>query len=410
MQKEEWELFIQEIAAEDPVAVVNPGTSLATIEKLEDYLGKRLPPSYRSLLQAADGFAIDNAFFNNLLNTHEVEWFSVANTFWIECYALDMADSFGDLYGMLQISSSIEGVLLLNPARIDESGEWEALLFANFVPGAERFPNLDTLLQHLFFPEKPFVELLRNEMEDPIRIDAPFFWANKPKEAYLRQIRDNQAKARAQAINALAFHADSESVLAIITCLNDEDELVQSTAAKFLKSFENAAPALESLIISNAGASAKLDAAESLQGMNVALADQAVSEICHFLQADAIPTDWAYLTDWAYRASRILGKTKNLLAIAPLASAIRYWLLAEGVAGFSPIATLDVDFRSFGANALPALKELVSDESVVVRLHALKLLEFDRSEASIALLEQASQDSCKEVSDLAKSFLKKTSS
>lgn len=282
MQKEEWELFIQEIAAEDPDAVVNPGASLATIEKLEDYLGKRLPPSYRSLLQAADGFAIDNAFFNNLLSAHEVEWFSVANTFWIECYALDMADSFGDLYGMLQISSSIEVVLLLNPARIDESGEWEALLFANFVPGAERFPNLDTLLQHLFFPEKPFVELLRNEMEDPIRIDAPLFWANKPKEVYLRQIRDNQAKARAQAINALAFYGDSESVSAIITCLTDEDELVQSTAAKFLKSFENAAPALESLIISNAGASAKLDAAESLQGMNVALADQAVSEICHF--------------------------------------------------------------------------------------------------------------------------------
>jgi HEAT repeat protein len=128
------------------------------------------------------------------------------------------------------------------------------------------------------------------------------------------------------------------------------------------------------------------------------------------LQADAILTDWAYLADWAYRASRILGKTKNLLAIAPLASAILYWLLADGVAGFSPISTLDADFRSFGANAVPALEELVSDESVVVRLHVIKLLEFAPSEAAIALLEQASCDSCKEVSDLAKRFLKKTSS
>lgn len=402
MQKEEWELFIQEIAAEDLEAVVNPGASLATIEKLEDYLGKRLPPSYRSLLQAADGFAIDNVFFNSLLNAHEVEWFSVANTFWIECYAVDMADSYGDLYGMLQISSSLEGVLLLNPARIDEFGEWEAILFASYVPGAERYPNIDTLLQRLFLPETANGEfMLRDEIADPIRVDAPLFWANKPKEVYLRQIRDNQAKARAQAINALAFFGDSESVAAIIACLVDEDELVQSTAAKFLKPFENAAPALESLIISNAAAGAKLDAAESLQGMNVVLSDQAVSEICYFLQADA------NLTDWAYRASRILGKTNNLLAIAPLASAIRYWLLADGVAGVSPIATLDVDFRSFGENAMPALKELVSDERVVVRLHATRLLEFARSEAAIALLEQASRDSSKEVSDLAKSFLKK---
>lgn len=404
MQKEEWELFIQEIAAEDPEAVVNPGASLATIEKLEDYLGKRLPPSYRSLLQAADGFAIDNAFFKNLLKAQEVEWFSVANTFWIECYALDMADSFGDLYGMLQISSTIDGVLLLNPARIDESGEWEALLFANFVPGAERFPNLDKLLQHLFFPQESFVEILRNEMEDPIRIDAPLFWANKPKEVYLRQIHDNQAKARAQAINALAFYGDSESVSAIITCLTDEDEFVQTIAARYLKRFEKAAPHLESLITSSAPAGAKLEAAESLQGMNLSLSDQAVLEICSWLQADAT------LSDLAYRASRILGKSGNLLAVSPLARAIRYWLLADGVAGLSPIATLDVDFRSFGANALPALKVLVSDESVVVRLHALKLLEFARTEAAIALLEQASRDSSKEVSDLAKSFLKKTAS
>lgn len=241
-------------------------------------------------------------------------------------------------------------------------------------------------------------------MEDPIRIDAPLFWANKPKEVYLRQIRDNQAKARAQAINALAFYGDSESVSAIITCLTDEDEFVQTTAARYLKRFEKAAPHLESLITSSAPASAKLEAAESLQGMNLSLSDQAVLEICSWLQADAT------LSDWAYRASRILGKSGNLLAVSPLAGAIRYWLLADGVAGLSPIATLDVDFRSFGANALPALKVLVSDESVVVRLHALKLLEFARTEAAIALLEQASRDSSKEVSDLAKSFLKKTAS
>ena len=48
---------------------------------------------------------------------------------------------------LVQVSDVGDGVYLLNPEAVTPDGEWEAWFFANWVPGARRYPSFAHLMR-----------------------------------------------------------------------------------------------------------------------------------------------------------------------------------------------------------------------------------------------------------------------
>jgi HEAT repeat protein/cell wall assembly regulator SMI1 len=150
------------------------------IQKLEQRLGVKLPPSYTDFLRTSNGWRRTTPFIGRIRPAEEVEWFRVENEQWVEEYAQDgskqpdteyyvyspegAADHRAEhMSSLLQISDVEDGVYLLNPEAVTPDGEWEAWFFANWVPGAMRFPSF----AHLMLREyRSFAELEEVELGD----------------------------------------------------------------------------------------------------------------------------------------------------------------------------------------------------------------------------------------------------
>lgn len=134
-----------------------PGASEAEITSAEQRLGVRLPPSYRAFLAEANGFDHIGPFIYRLYSAAEIDWFRGRYQDWIDAYQIgddisseehlaNPADCLrfrtAYLSSCLQISDTGDSaVTLLNPEVIDDEGEWEAWFFANWLPGARRYPS-----------------------------------------------------------------------------------------------------------------------------------------------------------------------------------------------------------------------------------------------------------------------------
>jgi cell wall assembly regulator SMI1 len=141
-----------------------PCANEAEILAAEQRLGVRLPPSYRAFLEETNGFDHIGYFIYRLYSAAEIDWFRVRNQDWIDAYqdphneepgAEDITpeehlanpdDSvrFRTAYlpSCLQISEEGDSaVVLLNPEVVNAEGEWETWFFANWQPGAVRYPS-----------------------------------------------------------------------------------------------------------------------------------------------------------------------------------------------------------------------------------------------------------------------------
>ncbi|MCY2952989.1 MAG: HEAT repeat domain-containing protein [Planctomycetota bacterium] len=133
--------------------------------ELEQRLGVILPPSYRAFLLTSNGWRRTTRFIDRIRPTQEVNWFRVENEQWVEVYSdsgSPLADEEyydygedgapdhrnGHMPSLLQISDVDDGVYLLNPEGVTPDGEWEAWFFANWVPGAKRYPSFAHLMLH----------------------------------------------------------------------------------------------------------------------------------------------------------------------------------------------------------------------------------------------------------------------
>jgi hypothetical protein len=144
------------------------GASDEAIAALEDRLGRRLPPSYRSFLAESDGWRNWGAFIYRLWPCSEVRWFRERNQDWIDAYVqagpeIEVSDADYFVYDdrqdscrfrMRYLQSALEvsdagdsAILLLNPEVVDDAGEWEAWFFANWMPGARRYRSFRDLMQ-----------------------------------------------------------------------------------------------------------------------------------------------------------------------------------------------------------------------------------------------------------------------
>jgi hypothetical protein len=159
------------------------GASEIEIVALENRLGKRLPPSYRTFLAETNGWRNCGPFIYKLWPCSDVRWFQDRNQDWIDAYVHPenngieiiypngrsrpeprrLTDEEYLVYGEEQdscrfrteyLQSALEisdvgdsAILLLNPEIVTETGEWEAWLFANWMPGAHRYRSFRELME-----------------------------------------------------------------------------------------------------------------------------------------------------------------------------------------------------------------------------------------------------------------------
>jgi len=171
-----------------------PGATEEQIAEAEHRLEMTLPPSYREFLKVTNGWQQPDAFWpsnaGSLWSIEQVEWFSVRNQDWIDCYVKPFQEGrlqavpddqyfvYGEgqdcslslhleyLQTALEISDTGDGVYLLNPKVVDSGGEWEAWFFANWNPGANRYRSFWEMMQAKYQSWKNYLPLLKGEMSE----------------------------------------------------------------------------------------------------------------------------------------------------------------------------------------------------------------------------------------------------
>jgi hypothetical protein len=147
-----------------------PGVSTAQLEEAEERLGRRLPPSYREFLQVTNGWR-GGWMPHWLWPLEEVEPFCTREPDWAKVWLegrgqadLTEAEHLASrarhdpvhfrrayLRTAIQVSEAWDGnVYLLNSEVVTAEGEWEAWLFGNKLPGAERWPSFWEMLQDVW--------------------------------------------------------------------------------------------------------------------------------------------------------------------------------------------------------------------------------------------------------------------
>jgi cell wall assembly regulator SMI1 len=174
-----------------------PAASASAIASLESRLGVTLPPSYRTFLEATDGFRVISPFTYRLRPAADVDWFRVENQGWIETYNEptyydnpEMAEPTDEeyfdysnsnelnfrsnhLFAMLQISDTDDGVMLLNPLAVTPDGEWEAWFFANWIPGANRYASFAHMMAETYCSLRKLEKLPNKPKLPTIKIPSP---------------------------------------------------------------------------------------------------------------------------------------------------------------------------------------------------------------------------------------------
>jgi cell wall assembly regulator SMI1 len=128
------------------------------IAAAEARLGIALPPSYREFLLVSNGWHDTGTDIESILPIDEIDWLRDLNPDLIGIW-MDSAGQEGwpddPVEGVnyhhfaktLAVSGGYEAYVLLNPEVISPDGEWEAWLFADWIPGAGRYDSFWDLLQ-----------------------------------------------------------------------------------------------------------------------------------------------------------------------------------------------------------------------------------------------------------------------
>lgn len=157
-----------------------PGATDEQIKATEARLGKKLPPSYRAFLKVSNGWQETTPFIQNLGSTEDISWFATQYPDWLNQWmrryrvapaspvngaaaALPVSDHQYFVYGdaqdcrklrvnylkkALAISAASDAsIYLLNPEVVTEEGEWEAWFLADWLPGADRYPSFQSLME-----------------------------------------------------------------------------------------------------------------------------------------------------------------------------------------------------------------------------------------------------------------------
>jgi len=146
-----------------------PPATESEILRAEERLGITLPPSYRSFLSISNGWRPFSDFIEQLLPVMEIQRFQSANLEDLELIQKYFPESDVSDDEYLDYQTHIEAlrpryypecllvgrgwdggggeIVLLNPHIVSADGEWEAIFFANWVPGNRRYRSFFDLIK-----------------------------------------------------------------------------------------------------------------------------------------------------------------------------------------------------------------------------------------------------------------------
>jgi hypothetical protein len=135
----------------------------------------------------------------------------------------------------LVVSDDEDGArVLLNPAVVDEEGDWEAWFFAHWVPGAEPYSSFRELLEETY---ARFVDDEKARRGEPTPRVAPGLGvAAEDLHGLVDALRRPDANDRWAALDALANLRNSDAIPAVVAVLENEQEdaHVRATATRTL--------------------------------------------------------------------------------------------------------------------------------------------------------------------------------
>ncbi|MFC4866736.1 SMI1/KNR4 family protein [Streptomonospora arabica] len=162
------------------------------IADLEERLGTRLPPSYRSFLAASDGWRDVSAFMYELLSTDAVDW-ADDDDFGLFSGADDEPEPSGLQGPVLRVSGEGDAQYwLLDAGDVGPDGEWAAYIWASWYPGlGERHRSFADLVA----AERAAFEKLKGSDGLPVRPDGADELLAEGRRAALRGDVDEALKA-----------------------------------------------------------------------------------------------------------------------------------------------------------------------------------------------------------------------
>lgn len=127
----------------------------ADVAAVEERLGLRLPPSYRSFLLTTDGWRHAGEFVRKMRDTTNLGWLrdlEPAWEPWAELVTEAPVDAPGNPFsrGLLISLHADVGVLFLDPADCDENGEWAAYSVFSWAEFPRRYPSFTALMESLY--------------------------------------------------------------------------------------------------------------------------------------------------------------------------------------------------------------------------------------------------------------------
>jgi hypothetical protein len=163
------------------------GATEEQLTALEERLGVRLPPSYRSFLATSDGWRYISLFMWELRTTGTVDWLRDAEPETWDILRGDEDDEWDDREFMDRVLLvSEEGdaqYWLLDPGDVSPDGEWAAYVWASWYPGlGERYGSFAELVAD----ERASFEELRGEEGRPVRPDGAEELLAQGRESALR--------------------------------------------------------------------------------------------------------------------------------------------------------------------------------------------------------------------------------
>jgi len=158
-----------------------PGATKEEILQAEKRLGCSLPPSYKDFLRNSNGFKQLNHFVWDIYPVQKIDWFGNLDPDFVKTTLKDpikIKDENYFVYGKEQdpmyvryeycqhsLALSAWGdvaIVLLNPeVRFQE--EWEAWMYASWIPGANRYRSFEELMIEEY---QNFWRIINHEEED----------------------------------------------------------------------------------------------------------------------------------------------------------------------------------------------------------------------------------------------------
>jgi hypothetical protein len=266
----EWNQFLKSFAS----ALGNgewPGKTGASEEQLlkaEGRLKIKLPPSYRAFLAASNGWQNASREVPVLKPIEKIRWFKREHREWVQAYLDPMQGRDAILPAEQDYFNYAEGdtvnfdvkhlaqtlcisevgdsaVLLLNPMVIWPDGEWEAWLFANWLPGACRYRSFADWMRHELakLTDAPFAHSLVPGELPTVYLDGPAKEKRRARareevltfDQVLKRLSSKTRSHRIKAVRQLCRIGDDRAIETLLDLLkNDYDYHVRCEAAEML--------------------------------------------------------------------------------------------------------------------------------------------------------------------------------